>query len=380
MTSTVECPHCGREVPPGEYCGACGAHLGHEGTGSTERPRAFAANPFEHLLQPSFTTTLFPHLPQRRSAPFRLALLVLAGALLIVGYLRLTGPSVALAAAAVPALFLVYLYDVDVYEAQPLFSIGVTAGSGIVLGALWAFLTGRFITQTQFLNATPLGAPLWRILLISVVFPLAVQLLMLIGALVLDFSRKYDEVLDGFTAGASASLGFVLAATLVNLFPEVQSGPLSATGDVPSALWTFVHGLLYPFIAATATALIAAAVWLRRGLTRRLPRFGWTGSLAVSVLVAAAVQIGLGLTDTLVVKAATVVLIYASVALALLMWVRIAVHHMLLAEVVDPHVGPEAMCFHCERVLPRTAFCPSCGGAVRATPKTGAGREGRRVR
>lgn len=380
MTDEATCPHCGRATPPGAYCGACGASRRTVGPPGAARTHAFAANPSEHVLQPSVVSTFFPHVPQGRSVRFRLALLVLVVLLLVVGYLRLTGPSVAIASAAVPLLYLVYLYEVDVYVTEPLYVIGVTFGVGFILGAVWALLTGRFITQTVVLNATLQGSPVWRILVIAVAFPLVAQVLMLIGALILRYTRRYDEVLDGFTAGAASALGFVFALTLISLFPEVQSGPISVAAEVSSAIRAVLHGLLIPFIDAGLTGLIAASLWLHRERMRAVPRYGWTTSLLLAVAVAAVVQVALGLAGLYAVRPATTILIYGGVTVALILWLRVALHFMLLTEVVDPSIGPEAPCLHCERMVPRMPFCPECGGAARAMPKTGSGGDGRAVR
>ncbi len=374
------CPHCGRVVPSGAYCGACGASLHDGGATAITRIYAFAGNPAEHVLQPSIVSTIFPHVPHRYSIRFRLALLLLAVLLLVTGYLRWTGPSVAIASAAVPLLYLIYLYEVDVYAEEPLYVIGLTFGVGIVLGVAWSLLTGRFTTQTYVLNATLQAAPIWRIVVTAVLFPLAAQALMLVGTLILRYTRPYDEVLDGFTAGAASALGFVLAMTLISLFPEVQSGPISVTAEVESAVRTVLHGLLIPVIEAGLTGLIAASLWLHRGPVRALPRYGWTTNPFLAIFVAAVVQVGLGLAGLYAVRAVTTLLIYGGVAIALILWLRVALHFMLLAEVVNSGIGPEAPCLHCGRIVPRMGFCPECGVAARAMPKTGSGGEGRAVR
>src|SRR5690348_1333707 len=93
-TEVVRCSSCGRDVPEGEFCGACGAHLetGHGVLARRYRYHAFAANPAEHVLHPSVSSTLFPQLPHRRAVPFRLALLLAVGVLLVLSVLRWTGP------------------------------------------------------------------------------------------------------------------------------------------------------------------------------------------------------------------------------------------------------------------------------------------------
>ncbi len=65
------CPHCDSTVPQGHFCGHCGAHLS---TADPSRRHAFAAMPNEPVVHFNLISTLFPHLPHRRSGPFRWAL------------------------------------------------------------------------------------------------------------------------------------------------------------------------------------------------------------------------------------------------------------------------------------------------------------------
>lgn len=378
--STVMCQVCQSKVPDGEFCGVCGAHLVTDNPRAAQRHHAYAANPHEHVLNLNVVSTLFPHLPHRRSAPFRLALLAAAAALLVLGYLRFTGPSIAVAALAVPLLYLLYLYEVEVYEEEPGFIIGITMVFGIVLGFLWAHFTGPIVTRTALLIAAPQGAPVGRVLESGVLFPLVAQVLMLAGVGVIYLTRKYDEALDGFAFGAACALGFVLAATLTELWPEVTSGMTSVAPAIDNALRIVQRGLLIPFIFASTTGLIGGALWLRRGKTRNLPFYGWITSWWLAILISAMIQVGLGLVNIYVVTQAQATLIYFLIAVILLLCVRVALHHFLLAEAVDVGIGPEGPCSHCHRTVPRMAFCPHCGVATRSTPKTGSGRAGRPVR
>jgi RsiW-degrading membrane proteinase PrsW (M82 family) len=304
-----------------------------------------------------------------------------AAALIVLGYARLTGPSIALAAFSVPLLYLLYLYEVEVYEEEPEIVIGATFAVGIVLGFLWAHFTSNTITQTDLLNASPQGAPAGRIILTGVVFPLVAQALMLVGALILFVTRRYyDECLDGFAFGAACALGFVLASTLVQLWPELSEGLYSVAPATQNALRIIQRGLLTPFIYASTTGLIAGALWLRRRPRRTLSAYGWTTTLWLQVLIAAVVQVGLGLASIYVASQTWATLIFLLAAILLLLWVRVALHHYLLAEAADTGTepGPPMPCSHCHHVVPRMAFCPHCGVATRATPKSGLGHVGRR--
>jgi PrsW family intramembrane metalloprotease len=299
-------------------------------------PHAFAANPHEHVLQPSVTSTLFPHLPHHRSVAFRLALLAVLGSLLLLGYLRLTGPIIAVAATAVPMLYALYLFEVWEGGREPLYAVGMTGGVGIVLGVGWALLTGHYVSHTILLNSSSQGAPAGRILVSAVLFPLVAQLLMLVGPLILRATRSYGKVLDGFDFGATSALGFVFASTLIYLLPELQAGPYSVSAGTSFALRGVLHGLLVPLIDAGTTGLIIAAVWLRRDGARFPTGYGWMASLPVSLAVAAAVQVGLGLADIRVLTMSAIILTYVGVGAALLLWVRLALHTMLLAEGGEP--------------------------------------------
>lgn len=372
----ITCHSCERQVPDGEFCGACGAHLSDTRPSGVDRRHAFAAHPGEQVLHLSVISTMLPHLPHRQTGPFRVALV--GGTILLValGLLDLTGPAIAAAALVVPILYLLYLYEVEVYEDEPVVVIGGTFAVGAVLGLPWAVLTGPIIAQAM-ITGNAQGSAAEDILLAGVVLPILAQLVMLAGALLLFLIRRYDEALDGFAFGAAGALGFTFMTTLVYLLPELQQGLFSDIPPLASTLQIIQSGLLIPLIYASTTGLVAGALWLRRGRVRTPVARSWTTSLRASIAVALAVQVSLGLVTLLVSSTTIRVLAYLMAALLLLLWVRIALHHMLLAEAVDVGIGPDGICSHCHRLVPRMAFCPHCGIATRATPKSGPGRAGR---
>src|SRR6185437_1159618 len=201
--------------------------------------------------------------------PFQVALAVTTLLLVLLGLLRWTGPSIALASLAVPILYLVYLYEVEVYEDEPVLVIGATVGFGAVLGAVWAYFSGPTLTDI-LLRDTLFGASFSRILEGGVLLPLVAQALMLAGALVLFTRRRYDEALDGFPFGAAGALGFTAAGTLVNLLPSLRDGLISSASSTDSLLILLTRGLGVPLVNAGLTGLVAGALWLRRGPIRRL--------------------------------------------------------------------------------------------------------------
>lgn len=365
----IQCPSCSRSVPEGEFCGACGAHLT---TGSANRTHAFAAHPGEHVLHPGVVSTLFPHLPHRHAGPFRLALLAGTVLIAVLGMLGLTAADIAVACLVVPMLYLIYLYEAEVYEDEPELVIGLTFVLGLAIAIPWTWFTGPFITSTVVQNGIS-GATFWRDFTAGALIPLGAQALMLAGPLAL-YRRHYDEALDGFAFGAACALGFTLAVNLVDLWPDLGQGLTSSHPTLDSTLAILGRGLLVPFIAASTTGILAGALWLRRGKVRAPKAHGWTTTVPVVAAAVVVFWVFLGFVNILVTSIDVAVAIYAVTALVLLLAVRIALHHMLLAEAVEVTVGPEDVCRHCHYNVPRMAFCPHCGVATRATPKHGSGR------
>jgi RsiW-degrading membrane proteinase PrsW (M82 family)/RNA polymerase subunit RPABC4/transcription elongation factor Spt4 len=375
----VECHSCGRQVPVGQFCGACGAHLPTASDAGVHRRHAYAAHPGQHVMLPAIVSTLLPHLPHRRSAPFRIGLLLAVVGLLLTGLLQASAPAIGLAAVSVPLLYLVYLYEVEVYEDEPWLVLGITLVGGAVLGGLYAYLVGGTITRQALLTAF-FGPTPERVLLLGAVPPMASQVLMLLGplALLLLRRRRFTEALDGFTFGAASGLGFTLAMTLVNLWPELSIGPTSQVQPVDNAIDVLVRGVLVPIVNASTTGLIAAGAW-SLGRRRRDRVHHVLATLPVAAVAALVAQGILGAGAIVLIQPWQLLVLYMVTALVLLLLVRFALHTMLLAEAVEVEIGALFPCSHCHHLVPRMAFCPNCGVATLATPKAGAGRFNREV-
>ena len=89
----VTCPRCGSTVPTGKFCGHCGANLS---TGNARRSNAYAAVPNQRVAQLAIVSTLFPHLPHRRSGPFRVALVAGGALVVMLAAMHLFAPEVGL--------------------------------------------------------------------------------------------------------------------------------------------------------------------------------------------------------------------------------------------------------------------------------------------
>ena len=349
----VLCPHCAMTVPEGDFCGHCGAHLT---TASASRRHAFAAMPSESVAHLSVVTTLFPHLTHRRGGAFRWSLVAGSVAVVLLAATHLFAPATAVATFLLPALYLLYLYEVEVYESEPWLVIGATMVAGAILGYAFTATLGGATAQLGLI-----GDSSTTFLLAGLVIPIAAQVLMLVGPLFLyQFRSKLREPLDGLTFGAASALGFTLASSLTAFWP-LLAGPLIGTGSALDwALRLLQAGMLMSLVNASTTGLITASLWLHRYDLRR-SQGAWYSSILTTLLVALGSQIVVGTLSFLIPDLVTQVGVTALATIGLLLYLRLVIHRALLAEGARHEIGPDAPCPECHRVVPTMLFCPACG-------------------
>jgi RsiW-degrading membrane proteinase PrsW (M82 family) len=342
-------------VPAGEFCGHCGAHLTR---GDAARRYAFAAVPSEPVVHLSIVSTLFPHLPHRRGGAFRWALLAGATLVVLLAGFHLFTPATIAALFLLPVLYLLYVYEVEVYDSEPWLLIAATMAAGAILGYALTSVTGGTVSGLEISGDTENN-----LLFAGVVIPIVGQALMLVGPFFLYFYRPgLREPLDGLTFGAASALGFTLATMLTAIWP-LLAGPLIGTGSpVDWSLRLLNSGILIMLINAGTTSLITAAVWLTRYDLRRAAR-GWEANVITALLVAVAAQVSLGILSVVLPDLVLKVGIHAVAAVALLVYMRLVIHQALLAEGAAHEIGPDAACPECHRIVPTMLFCPACGVA-----------------
>ena len=371
---TAECRICEVDVPAGEYCGLCGCHL-------TPRPgegpdwlriRDFGAAPGEHLLQPSLTSSLFPHLPPRSRTVFRAGLAVVLIALVAFALLRLPAALVTVAALGFPFLFMLYVRESDGFADIPPRTWALTAALGIGLGVGWVLLTGGMMARSY---GIALGAGIVgpRMLRMGIGIPLGGVILMLMPAVIVRLLRPPTrEALDGFMIGALGALSFTAAATLTRLAPQFGTGVVSKRPMDGLIVEAGIRGVAVPLTAAAAGGLIGAALWFKRPPSKEKQRPGVVRALLVSFAVAVlAVYLGLGLIDVAHFPQVLMLALYLALALVALFLLRVGLQLALLHEAHDEIQSDEPLlCPHCGHVVPDMAFCPACGVATRASSRS----------
>lgn len=359
------CDHCGRQVPEAVFCTSCGAHQSTETGpgGAADRHHHYAAHPGEHVAQPSVFTTLFPHLGHAKVHEFRWAFA--AGLAIIVVFVA-TGLILAALLAAiflVPVLYLVYLYEAQVYRDEPAAVLGVTLVGGIVLGVAVTIIADAVLGVA--VSSKGGGGSLVGY---TVVLPIVQVIVMPLPALLLRGRIGLSATADGLVLGVAAGLGFSVAEGIVRF-----SAVFGAQGiHTSSAAWIYPLvslAVLVPLLHGSTAGAIAATLWRsdRTGHARAISTYGIPFAVVASI---AFYLVGQVLTDNGV--APLIVLLYQAVPVALLLvYIRFLLHHALLEERRGMGFEP-VVCPNCHRHVMAAGFCPSCGVALEAAPRRAA--------
>jgi hypothetical protein len=368
---TMHCAVCDADVPAGAFCGTCGAHLSPQrGNGrGVLRPAAYAAAPGEHVLRLSVASSLFPHLPHRSRAPFRVALAVLFLTLIAFAFLGWQAPLIAVSALGFPLLFLLYLHETDVDDDLPVSTLALTAALGVGLGVGWALLTGSIVADSYDVALS--GGTSEGHSILEGLIPAGSAVLMVLPAVVVRLLRPASrESLDGFVIGALSAIAFVASATLARLAPQFATGPTAQDRAVSGLLAEAgIQGVAMPLTAAAAGGLVGAALWFTRpaGIDRRPA----VVLLVASFLVVLGLFVVLGLSEVAAFANGLHFGLHVLVAVVALLALRIGLQVALLHEAHDEmNPGAQVLCPHCDHVVPDTAFCPNCGVATRAASRT----------
>ncbi len=265
----MRCDHCAHDVPDGVFCTRCGAHQGTTGESGNAKSREhrYAAHPGEHVAQPSVFTTLFPHLGHHKIHEFRWAFIVGLAGVLILYLAGLITASILVSAFLVPVLYLIYLYEAQVYRDAPATVLGFTIGGGVVAGIV-VTLVERAVYNPFNFASNPLGGvtiSIGALLILGLIWPLIQELVKPLPALLLPNRADFPETVDGLVFGVAAGLGFSLAETLVGFSGTLATMP----AQVSPANWIYTLATLavfQPVLQGSATGMIVATIWrYRRG-------------------------------------------------------------------------------------------------------------------
>ena len=378
MTTTPE--------TPGRFDPMTGAELSAGAGAGGERRQSYALQPGEPVASFNLVTSLMPlasgSAPQTYRWALGLGILipVVAGAL---GFLAFAFVA---AAVVVPAIYVVYMYDVNQWEDQPigvvLGAIGAAAALGVGFTFIWhAGILDSNISSVNFDGNGASGVRWTSLLVLVLLVPIVGEALKQVGPLVLAGRPQFDDMIDGLTFGVAAGAAFAAAETIV-----VNRGLFSSFGQVDSpnaGFWVSLilsAAVVKPIVYGAATGIaVASYSGLGAGYDGFKPAY--FRGLAEALIANIAFQGGLFFAARLEgTKGAVVGLVWgALIAAALVVRLRYLLHFAVLEaalEAASTGTGLKdsargtAYCPSCEMPLLEGAnFCVACGTSVRAGSK-----------
>ena len=365
----MRCDHCTHDVPDGVFCTRCGAHQGTTGEfgNAKTREHRYAAHPSEHMVQPSVFTTLFPHLGHHKIHEFRWAFIAGLAGILVLYLAGLISAAILVSAFLVPVLYLIYLYEAQVYRDEPATVLGFTLGGGIVVGILVTLFERTIYNPLQYIG-NPFGNAginIGGLLIVGLLLPVVQEAVKPLPAFFLPNRKDFPETVDGLVFGVAAGLGFSLAEAIIGFSSVLTSMPAhTAPGNWIYEIATLA--VFQPLLQGSATGMIAATIWRwRRG--RLAGRE--IGGIAMAVIAHIAFSAGTQLMKETSVNALFILIWQGAVVGALLIYIRYLLHHALLEEAA--HMGyAETVCPSCHIHIVASGFCPNCGMALTAAPNS----------
>ena len=381
-TSDAQTP----ELPAGaSFDPVTGAALGAGAGAGGERKQSFALQPGEPVASFNVVSSLMPlasgSAPQTYRWAIGLGILipVVAGAL---GFLAFAFVAAAL---VVPAVYVVYMYDVNQWEDQPVGvvvgAIGAAAALAVGFTFLWhAGILGDDLSPVD-IDGTESGIRWTSFLVLVLLVPIVGEVLKQVGPILLARMPAFDDMIDGLTFGVAAGAAFAAAETIV-----VNRGLFSTFGQIDSpdaGFWVSLilsAAVVKPIVYGAATGIaVASFSGLGAGYDGFKPAYfrGLAEALAANILFQGGLFFAARLDGT---KGAVVGLVWgALIAAALVVRLRYLLHFAVLEAALEASsTGTElkdaargtAYCPSCEMPLMAGAnFCVVCGTSVRAGSK-----------
>jgi RsiW-degrading membrane proteinase PrsW (M82 family) len=301
---------------------------------------------------------------------FRIALLIGVTVALCLSLAGLFPLTLVVGATLMPILTVLYMYDVDLYEDEPIRIVALTMGWGAAAGILIALLADA-VSPPGLVDASTSDA-VARLILI----PLLSVVLMLAGPLALLRHRRFNDVLDGATFGVSSAVSFAGALAVTTGLSLLGSGLRPVGAVLPWIARSIELAVAVPVLYAGVMGGVAGSWWLRyRAPVRDRRALGWlgrpliaTGVAVIAVVFSAQIRVSFSEFSSLI-----PLLLLGGLAL---IWLRHVIHLGLIEEAGEIELGGEISCPNCGRTTTEHSFCGHCGISLRALPK-GSARGGR---
>jgi hypothetical protein len=364
MTTTPESPDGGAGAPaapvapPGaRFDPVTGAELG---AGGSERRESFALQPGEPVNSFNLVTSLMPLASGTAPQTYRWAIGLGVLVPVIAGALGFLAFAFVAAAVVVPAVYVVYMYDVNEWEDQPLGvvlgAIGLAAATGVGFTFLWH---AGILGDRTAIAAGDVGGVDWVTLLVLVLLvPVGALLLAQIGSVALASRPQFDDMIDGLTFGVAAGAAFAAAETVV--VNRALFSNFGSIDNVNSGFWVSLvlsAAIVKPIVYGAAVG-IAVAGWSGIGQGFEGFKPGYLRAVGEALLALVAFQGGLYVASRFDGTIGTMIgLVWgAVVAVALVVRLRYMLHFAVLEAALESASTGTAL----KDAARGTAYCPSC--------------------
>ena len=380
----MTCPKCSTGNPEvAFFCHRCGSSL--KGSASA-RAGSYAVQSSEGVNQFALISTIMPHTNRETADNYRWAMILSAVLIVAATAFGLLPIAVAAAAFLIPLAYLVYIYDVNLWEDAP---APVVVGLFFVTGGLSVLVSlffYRWVFDDQFASFGP-GASRGGIeslsiparLIFAVLLPVVAELVKNLPGALLARLPQFDDMIDGLTFGVAAGTAYAAFETLVVFSSVFTDGELRTESGLATWMVVVVNLMVVKsLIYGTATGIAVAAFSGKgEGYDGFTPYY--VKNLAFAMGANILYWLGVRLAAYLP-FGQTIGLIWGFVVLAVLVIrIRVMLHAALLEAAIEDAAKEghssretfvETFCPECENMLLVGAqFCIACGTSVRSVSR-----------
>lgn len=375
----MECPRCHTGLPDvAHFCHSCGQD---QRSSDADRRTSFALKPDEPVTSFALMSTIMPRGAATRPQTYRLALEIALALVAVTAIVGAVPIAVALAAFAVPVVYIVYLYDVNLWEDEPISVTGAAFLLTAALAAVWTVVwlglrPAPFLAGGVLADRAPSAPTVMGFVVSGLLAPIVGEAIRQIGPLWLASRPKFDDLMDGLTFGVISGVGYATADTLVKHWPLITGGMASSTDGATMLSLLVLEGFVKPLVLGTATGIACAEFsGLGDGYDGFTARY--FRGLGEAVLAAVLYYSGtylLGFVPDPTVGLVLSIAYGLAILAFLIIRVRTVLHAGLMEAALEHQarnsgVGPDGVlqvCPRCELpLMPAAAFCTACGTSVR---------------
>lgn len=372
----MDCSRCLSPVPDvAHFCHRCGLDLV---PGDTRGQRRFALAPDEPVASFALISSIMPREAGRHPQTYRTAFTITLVVALVAAIFGAMPIAVLVAAFAIPIVYITYLYDVNLWEDEPLAVTGFAFALTGLLAALFTVLWTPLLPLTSTLRSPDgglLAGPQWvPFLIVAVLVPVVGEVIRQLGPVVLASRPAFDDLMDGVTFGVVSGVAYACFDTLVRHW-ALLTGGMVAPQPAQFASLVFLEGFVKPLVMGTATGLaVAEFSGLGRGYDGFTSRyFGAVGlAMGANILFNTGTYL-LGYVGTESLALVLQVLWGLLVLAVLILRLRVVLQTGLLEGALEAAAKADhatdadlGFCARCELpLLPGSAFCSACGVATR---------------